>query len=89
MSDEIQNNAAAGKEPEGYITKREVARRIKKTVRTVEHWQKTGALPYVKIGQSVLFKWADVEAHLQTNFRVCRPRQEKQLVSVRCVKRET
>ena len=23
-------------------------------------------------GQDVLFKWADVESHLQSNFRVCR-----------------
>ena len=82
MGDQIQNNAAVSSEPEGYITKREVARRIKKTVRTVEHWQRTGALPYVKIGQSVLFKWADVEAHLHTNYRICRPRQEKQPVSL-------
>lgn len=78
---EMEGRPAAGIEPEGYITKKEVARRIKKTVRTVEHWQRTGALPYVKIGQSVLFKWSDVEAHLQTNFRICRPRLEKQPVN--------
>jgi len=82
MSNQTQGNPVVGNEPEGYITKKEVARRIKKTVRTVEHWQRTGALPYVKIGQSVLFKWADVEAHLQTNFRICRPRMEKQPVAM-------
>ena len=59
-------------EPEGYITKEEVAKRLKKTVRTVENWQRRGILPFVKAGRSVLFKWADVEAHLQEHFRVCR-----------------
>lgn len=58
-------------EPEGYITKEQVAKRLKKTVRTVENWQRKGILPFVKAGRSVLFKWADVEAHLQRNFRVC------------------
>jgi excisionase family DNA binding protein len=59
-------------ESEGYITKAEVARRLKKTVRTIENWQRRGAIPFVKVGRSVLFKWADVEAHLHDNFRVCR-----------------
>ena len=55
---------------EGYITKEEVARRLSKTVRTVENWQRRGYLPFVKIGQSVLFRWSDVVAHLERNFRV-------------------
>ena len=58
--------------PEGYVTKAEVARRLKKTVRTVENWQQRGILPFMKCGRSVLFKWSDVEAHLQKHFRVCR-----------------
>ena len=57
---------------EGYITKEEVARRLKKTVRTVENWQRRGYIPFIKAGRSVLFNWADVQAHLQQNFRVCR-----------------
>ena len=79
MSTEIQAEAVR---PEGYITKKELARRLKKTVRTIEHWQRKGALPYVKVGQSVLFNWDDVQAHLQSNFGVCRPRLEKQPVKL-------
>jgi excisionase family DNA binding protein len=84
MSTEIEakTEVAEVAGPEGYITKKELARRLKKTVRTVEHWQRKGALPYVKVGQSVLFNWDDVQAHLQSNFRVCRPRLEKQPVKV-------
>ena len=66
---QIPSNATA---PEGYITKEEVAKRLKKTVRTVENWQAKGLLPYVKIGRSVLFNWSDVESHVQTNFRIVR-----------------
>ena len=56
---------------EGYITKDEVARRMKKTTRTVEKWQKRGIIPFVKCGHAVLFDWADVQRHLEANFRVC------------------
>jgi excisionase family DNA binding protein len=54
--------------PEGYITKEEVARRLAKTVRTVENWQRRGYLPFIKVGQSVLFRWSDVVAHLEMKF---------------------
>ena len=67
-----QPPATNGHAVEGYLTKEEVAKRLKKTVRTVENWQRRGIVPFVKAGRSVLFKWADVEAHLQSNFRVCR-----------------
>jgi excisionase family DNA binding protein len=58
--------------PEGYITKEEVARRLAKTVRTVENWQRRGYLPFVKIGQSVLFRWSDVVAQIDRKFTVGR-----------------
>ena len=73
MANENQNQTAVtGTVTEGYITKEEVAKRLKKTVRTVENWQRRGFLPFIKAGRSVLFKWSDCEAHLQKNFRVCR-----------------
>lgn len=72
MGNENQKEPVNGHEPEGYITKEEVAKRLKKTVRTVENWMRKGILPFVKAGRSVLFKWADVEAHLHEHFRVCR-----------------
>ena len=60
---------------EGYITKQEVARRLNKSVRTIENWQKRGYIPFIKAGHSVLFQWADIQTHLQRNFRVCRLRR--------------
>jgi excisionase family DNA binding protein len=67
-----QQQTQTGPEPEGYITKEEVARRLKKAVRTIENWQRKGLLPFVKMERSVLFSWPDVVEHLQRNFRVCR-----------------
>jgi excisionase family DNA binding protein len=58
--------------PDGFIGKPEVARRLNKTIRTVDNWMKRGLLPYYKIGRSVAFKWSDVETHLIANCRVSR-----------------
>ena len=55
---------------EDFITKEEVARRLKKTTRTVENWQRRGYIPFVKVGQSVLFRWSSVVAHLERKFGV-------------------
>jgi len=55
---------------EGLITKAEVARRLKKTPRTIEYWQKKGIIPFVKINQSVLFNWPLVVKHLETHYGV-------------------
>ena len=58
--------------PEGFIGKTEDARRLNKTIRTVDNWMQRGLLPYYKIGRSVEFKWSDVESHLQQTCRVAR-----------------
>lgn len=57
---------------EGFISKRELARRLNKSLRTIVYWQRHGIIPYIKCGRSALFKWTDVIAHLEKNFRVCR-----------------
>lgn len=54
------------------LNKKELATRLKVTVRTIENWQAAGLLPYIKISSVVLFHWPDVLEHLKTNFRVCR-----------------
>ena len=57
-----------------YISKTEVAARLGMTARTIEHWMARGIIPHLKIGRgrraTVLFKWADIEAHLKNNFGV-------------------
>lgn len=62
----------AGPQSECLINKTELARRVGRKVRTVDYWMAKGLIPYLKIGNAVMFKWSDVEAHLQQTFRVCR-----------------
>ena len=42
------------------LVKREVAAKLKRSVRTVDAWMRQGKLPYLKIGKTVLFRWSDV-----------------------------
>jgi excisionase family DNA binding protein len=73
MTDPNQNTTAAqAAQPEGFIEKPEVARRLNKTIRTVDNWMTRGILPYYKMGRSVSFRWSEVEAHLAQTCRVCR-----------------
>jgi len=62
---------AVSQTPPEFLSKEELALRLKRTVRTVEVWQKRGILPYVKCENTVLFNWAEVVTHLQKNYRVC------------------
>jgi len=57
---------------EEFIDKHEVARRLGKTLRTVDNWMARGVLPHYKIGRSVNFRWSDVLEHLTRTARVSR-----------------
>ncbi len=57
---------------EEFINKAEVARRLKKQIRTIDNWMQCGILPYYKIGRSVVFKWSEIEASLAKKCRVSR-----------------
>lgn len=62
--------APVGPPVEGFIGKPELARRLGKSVRTVDTWMELGILPYYKIGRSVEFKWSEVERHLTATCRM-------------------
>ncbi len=47
------------------LRKRETARRLNKSVRTIDAWMKRGRLPYIKVGRSVLFRWSAVLKKLE------------------------
>jgi excisionase family DNA binding protein len=66
----LPDEAAASRDE--FVTKKELAKRLSMTVRTVENWQRNGVLPFIKARKIVLFHWPDVVAHLQANHRVCR-----------------
>lgn len=67
-----QTNLVASDE---MLTKEELAPRMKVSVRTIEQWQHDGHLPYLKLGQVVLFYWPEVVKHLTANFTVRRSSQ--------------
>ena len=61
--------------PEPVINRREVAKRLGSGVRTVATWTKNGLIPYYKLGgKTVLYKWSEVERHLNERCRVWRGR---------------
>lgn len=67
-----EDGAAVACLREPFIGKREVARRIGRTVRTVDNWMRRGLLPYYKCNNSVSFRWSEIQVFMRQNFRVCR-----------------
>lgn len=72
MSDEMTSIAPAPSElaVEPFIDKREVARRMGRTVRAVDKMMRKGILPYYKFDWQVAFRWSEVEAQLARTCRV-------------------
>jgi predicted DNA-binding transcriptional regulator AlpA len=67
------NTVGAGSAAEPFINKAEVARRLGKTVRTVDNYMLRGCIPFYRIGgRSVVFKWSEVVAYMGETCRVCR-----------------
>lgn len=52
------------------LEKTETAQRLKISTRTLDQWMRVGRVPFLKIGKTVRFRWADVLTHLQNNCRV-------------------
>jgi excisionase family DNA binding protein len=55
---------------EPFITKEEVARRMRKPVRGIEEWMRRGIVPFYKVGQAVRFRWSEVQAQFARRYRV-------------------
>jgi hypothetical protein len=67
--DKEENVATAEGASGGLLTKSEIAKRLRRSPRTVDVWMKQSKLPYIKINKSVLFSWPDVLEKLRS-FRV-------------------
>ena len=48
---------------EPFVTKEEVAKGMRKSVRAVEAWMREGCIPFYRLGQAVRFRWSEVQAH--------------------------
>ncbi len=60
IGEPVQNSPA-----ENFLTKQEVAARLRKTPRTIEQWTKRGIIPVIKISRSCIYAWPDVQAALK------------------------
>ena len=68
----MQRSAQADSGGEEFVTKRELARKLKVSVRTIEQWQHDGHLPYLRIDGVVLFHLPTVVKTLTEKFTVRR-----------------
>jgi excisionase family DNA binding protein len=57
---------------EPFINKREVAKRLGNTTRTVDNMMRRGMIPYYKLGYRVAFRWSEIQSHLAQTCRICR-----------------
>jgi excisionase family DNA binding protein len=57
---------------EGLLRKDQIAEWLQVTTRTIDDYMRKGLLPFYKIGRTVRFKLADVDAHLKDNCLVAR-----------------
>ena len=66
-----------------WLTRREIATRLKKTPRTIDSYVRRGYLPCIRVARSILFRWSEVEKHLANNFRVGRTHKKSHPRQVR------
>ncbi len=57
-------------ESDEFLTKKELAARLKINVRTIERWQRDGEVPHYKFRNVVLFHWPELLTHLKAKYRV-------------------
>jgi len=64
---------------EEFISKKELAWRLRVTVRTISNWQRRGLVPFVKCRRAIYYDWHGVAAHLRGRARVtqCKAREER------------
>lgn len=54
---------------ERFMTDKEVTRQLKVSRRTLQEWRYSGRIPYLQIGNKILFRESDIQAMLDKNFR--------------------
>lgn len=53
-----------------YLTKQELAKRLKIGIRTIESWMQKRIIPFLNTGRRVLFNWTEVQWYLTAYFGV-------------------
>ncbi|GHV42460.1 transcriptional regulator [Bacteroidia bacterium] len=52
---------------ERFLTDKEVTRQLKVSRRTLQEWRYSGRIPYLQIGNKILFRESDIQAMLDKN----------------------
>lgn len=53
-----------------FLHKKDLARRLNVSMRTLDRWLQCGYIPSYKVGNLVRFDWTDVCGHLRSHFRL-------------------
>ena len=61
-----QPTYAIDRASDGLLTKRELAKKLKVSVRTLDDWMRRGRIAYLKIGKTVRYRYSDVLEKLST-----------------------
>jgi excisionase family DNA binding protein len=69
MSDQSTKEYCSTDPPPGFVTKKQCAKHLGKHPNTIDRMRQRRMIPYYRIGGSVMFKLAEVEAAL-ARFRV-------------------
>ena len=72
MNGETDKTNEQASEGDEFLTKKELAARLKVSVRTVEQWQHDGHVPYLRIAGVLLFHWPAVVKALTEKFTIRR-----------------
>jgi excisionase family DNA binding protein len=74
------NDTAASSHPARKITRHDLAAHVSLSLRTVDELTRKGVLPFFKIGKSIRYDLAEVEAALRERYHV-RAKKRKTTVS--------
>lgn len=63
-------DAASPKAMEGWVRKKDVAKHLNISVRTVDNWMSKGVLPHIRLGErGVFFKLSEVDEAVNRRFK--------------------
>ena len=62
MKDETNINSVY--QDDDFLTQKELAERLNKSVRTIQNWRHRGLLPFKRMGNSIFFHWVKVKSAL-------------------------
>lgn len=61
-----KNESTVDRASDGLLTKRELAIKLRVSVRTLDDWMRRGRIAYLKIGKTVRYRYGDVLEKLST-----------------------